>query len=187
MITHNFSFINCFIHNKFISATGTRFQVKKNNKKLLPYTIITNSLSRISLQPNSVIHSISDRNNTTNSMLLATARKARFDEMPNSSGHPSEDVEHFLKSIKNMTKANDESDNHEIVRDFEIEFRNRFFSTAMSHSKFDKLKQQVQLHDELITSYIDDVTNLCRESDTTMSDSIIIQHLLSEINPELSK
>ncbi|CAM4914645.1 unnamed protein product [Rotaria socialis] len=51
----------------------------------------------------------------TNSMLLATDRKTRFDEMPNFPGHPSEDVERFLKSIKNITKANDESDNHEIL------------------------------------------------------------------------
>ena len=47
--------------------------------------------------------------------LLAKARKARFSGLPNFSGHPSEDVEHILKSIKNITKVGDESDNHEIV------------------------------------------------------------------------
>ncbi|CAF4742535.1 unnamed protein product, partial [Rotaria sp. Silwood2] len=47
--------------------------------------------------------------------LLAKARKARFDDLLNFSGHPSEDVERFLKGIKNITKANDESDNHEIL------------------------------------------------------------------------
>ncbi|CAF1079231.1 unnamed protein product [Rotaria sordida] len=47
--------------------------------------------------------------------LLAKARKARFDDLPNFSGHPSEDVERFLKSIKNITKATDESNNHEIL------------------------------------------------------------------------
>ena len=46
--------------------------------------------------------------------LLANARKARFNGLPNFSGHPSEDVEHFLKSIKNITKLSDESDNHGI-------------------------------------------------------------------------
>ncbi|CAF3488476.1 unnamed protein product, partial [Rotaria sp. Silwood2] len=97
--------------------------------------------------------------------LLAKARKARFDDLPNSSGHPSQDVERFLKSIKNMTKANDESDNHEILEivrgkltqsagiwfdnnenkfnkwaDFETAFRNRYFSTTMMHTKFDTLR-----------------------------------------------
>ena len=47
--------------------------------------------------------------------LLAKARKARFDDLPNFSGHPSEDVERFLKAIKNITKANDESENREIL------------------------------------------------------------------------
>ncbi|CAF3276016.1 unnamed protein product, partial [Rotaria sp. Silwood2] len=120
--------------------------------------------------------------------LLITARKARFDELPNFSGRPSDDVEHFLKSIKNIVKANNESDNpeiFEIVRgkliqsaglwfdnneqyfkkwsDFETAFRNRYFSTTMMHTKFDKLQQRKQLHDEPITSYFDDVINLCRE------------------------
>ena len=31
--------------------------------------------------------------------LLAKARKARFNCLPNFSGHPSEDVEHFFKKI----------------------------------------------------------------------------------------
>ncbi len=39
--------------------------------------------------------------------LLAKARKARFDDLPNFFGHRSEDVERFLKSIKNINKAND--------------------------------------------------------------------------------
>ena len=47
--------------------------------------------------------------------LLAKARKTRFSGLPNFSGHPSKDVEHFLKSIKNITKISDESDNHEIL------------------------------------------------------------------------
>ena len=47
--------------------------------------------------------------------LLAKARKARFDDLPNFSGHPSEDVERFLKAIKKITKANDESENREIL------------------------------------------------------------------------
>ena len=51
--------------------------------------------------------------------LLAKVRKVRFNGLPNFSGHPSEDVEYFLKSIKNITKVSDESGNHgilEIVR-----------------------------------------------------------------------
>ncbi|CAF3492264.1 unnamed protein product [Rotaria sp. Silwood2] len=147
-----------------------------------------------------------------NQTLLAKARKARFDDLPNFSGHPSEDVERFLKSVKNITKANDESDNHELLEiirgkltqsaglwldnnehnfkkwsDFETQFRNQYFSTTIIHKKFDQLKQRKQLHDEPVTSYIDDVINLCREIEPTMSDSIIIQHLMSGINPEFRK
>ena len=51
--------------------------------------------------------------------LLAKARKVRFNDLPNFPGHLSEDVEPFLKSIKDITKVSDESDNHgilEIVR-----------------------------------------------------------------------
>ncbi|CAF1408885.1 unnamed protein product, partial [Rotaria sordida] len=144
--------------------------------------------------------------------LLAKARKARFDDLPNFSGHPSEDVERFLKSIKNITKATDESDNHEILEivrgklirsagiwfdnnepnfkkwsDFEAAFRNRYFSTTSTHKKFDTLKQRKQLPDEPITSYFDDIINLCQEIDPTMSEKIIIQHLMSGINPDFRK
>ena len=144
--------------------------------------------------------------------LLARARKARFDDLQNFSGHPSEDVERFLKTIKNITKANDETENREILEivrgkltqsagiwfdnnehifnkwsDFESAFRNRYFSTTMIHKKFDKLKQRKQLHDEPITSYFDDIINLCREIDPHMSEHIIIQHLTSGINPDFQK
>ncbi|CAF4587004.1 unnamed protein product, partial [Rotaria sp. Silwood2] len=146
------------------------------------------------------------------STLLAKARKARFDDLPNFSGYPSEDVERFLKCIKNITKANAESENKEILEivrgkltqsaglwfdnnehnfkkwsDFEVQFRNRYFSTTMIHKKFDQLKQRKQLHNEPVTAYIDDVINLCREIDPAMSDSIIIQHLMSGINPDFKK
>lgn len=144
--------------------------------------------------------------------LLAKARKARFDDLPNFSGHPAEDVERFLKSIKNIAKVNEESDKPEVLEivrgklirsaglwfdnnehsfkkwaDFEAAFRNRYFSTTIIHKKFDKLKQRTQLLDESVTSYIDDVINLCRDIDPNMSDSIIIQHLMSGINPEFRK
>ncbi|CAF4711414.1 unnamed protein product, partial [Rotaria sp. Silwood2] len=144
--------------------------------------------------------------------LLAKARKARFDDLPNFSGHPSEDVERFLKSIKNITKANDESKNYEILEivrgkltqsaglwfdnnessfkkwsDFETAFRNRYFPTTIINKKFDKLKQRTQSQDEPITSYCDDIINLCREIDSNMSEQVIIQHLMSGINPEFKR
>ncbi|CAF1327080.1 unnamed protein product [Rotaria sordida] len=144
--------------------------------------------------------------------LLAKARKARFDDLPNFSGHPSEDVERFLKSIKNITKATDESNNHEILEiirgkliqsagtwfdnnepnfkkwsDFETAFRNRYFSTTSTHKKFDTLKQRKQLPDEPITSFFDDIINLCREIDSNMSEKIIIQYLMSGINSDFRK
>lgn len=144
--------------------------------------------------------------------LLAKARKARFDDLPNFSGHPSEDVERFLKSIKNITKANDESNNHEILEivrgkltqaaglwfdnnefsfqrwsEFETAFRNRYFSSTMIHRKFDKLKQRKQLSDETVVSYYDDVVNLCREIDPRMSEKMMIQHLISGLDPNFKK
>jgi hypothetical protein len=48
-------------------------------------------------------------------ILLVKTRKARFNDLPNFSGHSSEDVKRFLKSIKNITKVNDEPNNHEIL------------------------------------------------------------------------
>ncbi|CAF4747339.1 unnamed protein product, partial [Rotaria sp. Silwood2] len=144
--------------------------------------------------------------------LLAKARKARFDDLSNFSGHPSEDVEQFLKSITNLTKANDESSNHEVLEiargkltrsagkwfddnesnfkkwsDFETAFRNRYFPATLTHKKFDALKQRKQLPDEPITSYFDDIVNLCRETDLNMSEQIIIQYLMSGINPDFKK
>ncbi|CAF3119004.1 unnamed protein product, partial [Rotaria sp. Silwood2] len=182
--------------------------------EFLKYTIITNSLSRLLSKSHSTIALPShiNKNTMADQTLLAKARKARFDDLPNFSGHPSEDVERFLKSIKNITKANDESDNHEILEivrgkltqsagiwfdnnenkfnkwaDFETAFRNRYFSTTMIHKKFDTLKQRKQLYDEPVTSYFDDVVNLCREIDPAMSEQIIIQHLMSGVNPDFKK
>ena len=144
--------------------------------------------------------------------LLAKARKARFDDLPNFSGHPSEDVERFLKSIKNITKATNESANHEVLEivrgkliqsagvwfdnneskftkwsDFEVAFRNRYFSTTLIQKKFDALKRRKQQRDEPITAYYDDILNLCREIDPAMSEQMIIQHLMSGVNSELKK
>ncbi|CAF3398033.1 unnamed protein product [Rotaria sp. Silwood2] len=121
-------------------------------------------------------------------------------------------IERFLKSIKNITKATDESTNHEILEivrgkltqsagiwfdnnetnfkkwsDFETAFRNRYFSSTSIQKKFDTLKQRKQLPDEPITSYCDDIINLCKEIDSHMSEKIIIQHLMSGINPDFRK
>ncbi|CAF4235885.1 unnamed protein product, partial [Rotaria sp. Silwood2] len=205
-------FISLHHQNTLATATGTRSQVRKNNQQLLPYTIITNFSSRILPQINSLLNPTHNSTIMADPTLLAKARKARFDDLPNFSGHPSEDVERFLKSIKNITKANDESANHELLEivrgkltqsaglwfdnnehnfkkwsDFETQFRNRYFSTTIIHKKFDQLKQRKQLHDEPVTFYIDNVINLCREIDPTMSDSTIIQHLMSGINPNFKK
>jgi hypothetical protein len=146
------------------------------------------------------------------STLLSKARKARFDDLPNFSGHPSEDVERFLKSIKNITKATDESDDHQLLEiargklvksaglwfdnnelkfktwlDFETAFRTRYFSTMIVHTKFEKLKRRKQRTDESITSYFDDIVDLCRDIDPNMSDAMIIQHLLSGLSPDFKK
>lgn len=144
--------------------------------------------------------------------ILARARKARFDDLISFSGHPSEDVERFLKSIKNITKATNESENHELLEivrgkltqsagtwfdnnetkfrkwsDFETAFRNRYFSTTITPKKFEQLKQRQQKSDEAIITYCDEVINLCREVDPDMSDSTIIQHLLSGLNSKFRK
>lgn len=144
--------------------------------------------------------------------ILSKARKARFDDLPNFSGHPSEDVERFLKSIKYMTKATDESSNHEILEivrgkltksagiwfddneskfqtwlEFETAFRTRYFSTTLTHTKFEKLKHRIQKQEEAVTAYFDDIVNLCQEIDPSMSDLIIIQHLMSGLNANFKK
>jgi hypothetical protein len=144
--------------------------------------------------------------------LIARARKARYDDLPSFSGHTSEDAERFLKSIKNITKAQEDSnDPHllEIVRgkliqsagiwfddhesqltkwsDFVEAFRNRYFSTTMISTKFDKLRQRKQQYNESVISYFDDVVTLCREIDPRMPDIVIIQHLMTGINPEFRR
>jgi hypothetical protein len=161
-------------------------------------------------------HTPINNNPNNNSMadptLLARARKARYDDLPNFSGHSSEDAERFLKGIKNISKAPDNSADPlflEIVRgkltqnagswfddnesqftkwsDFETAFRNRYFSTTIISTKFDKLSQRKQQYDESITTYFDDIITLCREVDPKMPDAIIIQHLMKGINPEFRK
>ncbi len=203
-----------FIHNIFITAFSTRSQIKENSSELLPHDIITYSTTHPLLKSKSIenlpIHF--DIKKMADQTLLAKARKARFDDLPNFSGHPSEDVERFLKSIKKLTKATDETNDHEILEivrgkltksagiwfdnnesifkkwlDFETAFRNRYFSTMMINKKFDQLKQRKQKHDEPITSYYDDIVNLCQEIDPNMSEQIIIQHLMSGMNPEFKK
>ena len=149
---------------------------------------------------------------TMDSTILSKARKARFDDLPSFSGHPSEDVERFLKSIKNITKATNDSINHELLEvvrgkltksagiwfdnneskfttwlDFETAFRTRYFSTTIIHTKFEKLKRRQQKQDESITVYFDDIVDLCREIDPTMSDLMIIQHLMSGVHPDFKK
>ena len=146
------------------------------------------------------------------STLVARARKTRYDNLPNFSGNPSDDAERFLKTIKNITKATDDStDLHflEIVRgklthsagtwfddhesqftkwsEFETTFRSRYFSTTMIRTKFDKLTQRKQRYDESVTSYFDEIVTLCREIDSNMPDTVIIQHLMSGINPEFRR
>ena len=76
-----------------------------------------NSFSRLLSHSNSIEKSKIHLNINTmaDQTLLAKVRKAGFNGLPNFSEHPSEDVERFLKSIKNITKVSDESDNHEIL------------------------------------------------------------------------
>ncbi len=148
----------------------------------------------------------------TDPSILARARKARFDDLTSFSGQPSEDAERFLKSIKNITKTTNEAENREaleIVRgkltqaagiwfdnneakfktwsDFEAAFRNRYVSSTTTSKKFEQLKQRRQKPSELIINYCDEIINLCREVDLRMSDSMIIQHLLSGLNPNIRK
>ena len=146
------------------------------------------------------------------STVLSKARKARFDDLPSFSGHPSEDVERFLKSLKNITKATNDSTNHELLEvvrgkltksagiwfdnneskfttwlDFETAFRTRYFSTTIIHTKFEQLKRRQQKQDESITVYFDDIVDLCQEIDPTMSDLMIIQHLMSGLHRDFKK
>lgn len=144
--------------------------------------------------------------------ILARARKARFDDLITFSGQPSEDVERFLKSIKNITKATDESSNHELLEivrgkltqaagtwfdnnetkfrtwsDFELAFRQRYVASTTTFKKFDQLIQRRQKPDESILNYCDEVMDLCRAIDPKMSDVTIIQHLRNGLNPDVRK
>ena len=117
-----------------------------------------------------------------------------------------------MKSIKSIVKVKDESDIQEVLEivrgklvqaagfwfdnnehqfkewsDIETAFRDRYFPTTAIHKKFDKLKQRIQPPDEPVTSYTDDIINLCRDIDSKMSDSTTIQHMMSGINPEFRK
>ena len=195
-----------------ITYPTTRSQSNVENQQTIapithPTTSATSSENR-SVSPNDSPH----RTNMADSALVARARKTRYDNLPNFSGNASDDAERFLKTIKNITKANDDSTDLqflEIVRgklthaagtwfddhesqftrwsEFETVFRNRYFSTTMIRTKFDKLTQRKQLYDESVTSYFDEIVTLCREIDPNMPDAVIIQHLMSGINPEFRK
>ncbi|CAF3307046.1 unnamed protein product [Rotaria socialis] len=54
-------------------------------------------------------------NTLADQTLLSKAENARFDDLPNFSWHPAEDADRFLKSIKNIPKATDESNSHDIL------------------------------------------------------------------------
>lgn len=207
-------FISLHIYIFFKTASGTRSFIKKHNKRLLSPTLLDQTRTRIrtNTHTNSISATTPSFVSMMDSTVLAKARKARFDDLPSFSGHPSEDVERFLKSIKNITKATDESDNHEILEvvrgkltksagiwfdnneskfktwlDFETAFRTRYFSTTILHTKFEKLKRRKQQPDESITVYFDEIVDLCREIDSGMSDSMIIQHLMSGLNSDFKK
>ncbi|CAF1539566.1 unnamed protein product [Adineta ricciae] len=148
----------------------------------------------------------------TDSTILTQVRKARFDDLNSFAGHPSEDAERFLKSIKNITKATSESTNLELLEivrgkltqsagiwfdnnetkfkkwsDFESAFRDRYISTTITPKKFEQLKQRQQKPNESITTYCDETINLCREVDSAMPDSTIIQYLLSGLDTNIRK
>ncbi|CAF1206724.1 unnamed protein product [Didymodactylos carnosus] len=140
--------------------------------------------------------------------LIALARKARFTDLPSFSGQPSEDVEQFLRSIKSLTKSDTEitdAQRLEIVRgkltqtagkwfddndfqtwsEFETVFRNRSPSSTQSQLRFDQLLQRKQEPSESVSMYFDDIVSLCKESDSSVSEKIIVQHLMNGIRPEL--
>lgn len=69
--------------------------MKKNNSKLFPYTVITYPEPRTNPHTNSTETGLLkfEKFEMADQTLLAKARKARFDDLPIFSGHPSEDVE----------------------------------------------------------------------------------------------
>jgi hypothetical protein len=85
-----------------------------------------------------------------------------------------------LKTIKNVTKANEEWDNYEILeivcgkltKSAGIWFDNNE-SSFKRWSDFE-IKQSKQSQDESVTLYYDKVVNLCRKIDPNMSNQIII-------------
>ncbi|CAF1043440.1 unnamed protein product [Rotaria sordida] len=57
---------------------------------------------------------------------------------------------------------------------------------STSQHQFNNCKRK-QLPDEPITFYYGDIINLCLEIDSNISEKIIIQHLMSSINPDFRK
>ncbi|CAF4342504.1 unnamed protein product, partial [Didymodactylos carnosus] len=69
--------------------------------------------------------------------------------------------------------------------EFETAFRNRYSSSTQSQLRFDQLLQRKQEPSESVAMYFDDIVSLCKELDSSMSEKIIVQHLINGIRPEL--
>lgn len=143
---------------------------------------------------------------------LSIARENRLNDLPNFSGHMSENVNRFLKTIKLITRANDQSNDDELWRTirskliqsaaiwfdnnksnfqtwshFENAFRNEYCSTIAMSYKFNILIHRKQLQDESVLSYFDDVIALCDEIDSNMSNMMIILYLINGIHPRFKR
>lgn len=149
---------------------------------------------------------------TSVSSILTHARKARFNDLASFSGEPSEDVERFLKGIKNIIKIPNYTSHTELLeivrgkltreagnwfddnetkfqtwQTFETEFRHRYLPTTITSKKFEQLKCRKQRTDELIINYCEEIIRLCQEIDPQMSDLTIIQHIQSGLNPKIRR
>ena len=167
------------------------------------FTLITDTDSKTPITTTSSSLTMVD------STLLTKARKAHFDDLPSFSGHPSEDVERFLRRIKYFIQITDDSPAAEslaMVRgkltnsagywfdrhrsdfsswsDFETAFRERYFSKNTEQQTFTKLHQRRQQRGETVTSYFDDVVDLCYEIDPDMPESLILRYLLNGLRAD---
>lgn len=138
--------------------------------------------------------------------LVDQARKALFADLPNFSGHPSDDAEMFLKRLRYVFSDDPDSFRLHLVRgklqrgaglwfdknkhqfstwiDFEVAFFNHYAPKSSDDQKFANLRNRRQQRGETVASYFDSVIDLCEDVDSAMSEHTILRYLIDGLRPE---
>lgn len=145
----------------------------------------------------------------SDSALVTKARKARFDDLPTFSGLPSEDADLFLKRLRYVFSTDDDTfithglhivrgklinsagywfdkyhSNFTCWSDFEYAFREHYALKDIHSIKFSKLLARRQQQGEPVTTYYDEILDLCEDLFPETSNSVIIDFLLNGLRPE---